>query len=115
VKLEMKSTNSLNGQQIREGVTKRGHALVRPSGSRFQCTGCFHHFAGPQAYGMHFADDAQCMNAEEMRAAGMALNAAGFWTFEHSARSDDGTPAESGSAATAMRSQRLPPTLEKAT
>jgi hypothetical protein len=79
--LEMKSVNSLNNQQNAEDVTKRGPALVRPSGSRFQCPACFHHFAGPQAYGMHFADDAQCMTQEEMRAASMTINAAGFWTL----------------------------------
>jgi hypothetical protein len=78
--------------------------LPRLSGSRFQCVACGHHFAGPQAYGMHFGDDAQCMTAEQMRAA-MTVNGAGFWTIERSASPDHGTSAHRGAIAALTRSQ----------
>jgi hypothetical protein len=80
VMLEMKSINSLNQEENREPRTKRGLALSKLSGSRYQCRACGQHFAGPNAYGLHHDSvSAQCLSPTAMRDKGMTVNAAGFW------------------------------------
>jgi hypothetical protein len=56
----------------------------RLSGSRFQCPYCAHHFAGPLSLDRHRAD-LQCLSVDGLHAAGLSLNASGFWTIERSA------------------------------
>lgn len=58
---------------------------MKRTGSLYQCLTCGHHFAGPHSFARHRAD-LQCLSPDEMQSAGMALNAAGFWTIERTAR-----------------------------
>jgi hypothetical protein len=59
---------------------------VKRSGSEFQCLACGSHFAGPHSFARHRTGqydraDLQCLSVDAMRAAGMTLNRAGFWTI----------------------------------
>jgi hypothetical protein len=77
----------------------------RLSGSRYQCIWCGRHYGGPAAYGLHFhPDTAECLTPDAMQDIGMTLNAAGFWTIDRAARSDDAMSTDRGSCATGTRS-----------
>jgi hypothetical protein len=57
--------------------------MSRRSGSLNQCYFCEEHFGGARAYGRHFdLSSGDCLTPDPMRAAGLRLNAAGFWAFE---------------------------------
>jgi hypothetical protein len=61
---------------------------MKLTGSRYQCIACGQHFAGPNAYGLHYDSlSAACLSAAALRAAGMTTNAAGFWTVTDPPRS----------------------------
>jgi hypothetical protein len=69
---------------------------MKLSGSLYQCHDCGLHFAGPHAFGLHRTGEYApgqrlCLTAADMRAAGMALTPAGFWTIARTARSTDST------------------------
>ena len=55
---------------------------MRRSGSLNQCYFCEEHFSGARAYGRHFdLLSGDCLTPDAMRAAGMALDRAGFWSI----------------------------------
>jgi hypothetical protein len=67
---------------------------MKPSGSRYQCSDCGRHFAGPHAFARHRTGEYApgqrlCLAAVDLRAIGMTPNAAGFWTSERSDWTDD--------------------------
>jgi hypothetical protein len=68
---------------------------MKLSGSRYQCTFCGLHYAGPLSLDRHRAD-LKCLSVEGMHAVGLRLNRSGFWTLERSAWSDDPTPHHHG-------------------
>jgi hypothetical protein len=48
--------------------------------SQYQCGLCLEHFSGATPYGLHFhPETGACLTCDELRAAGMRLNDAGFW------------------------------------
>jgi hypothetical protein len=53
------------------------------SGDRNQCGGCHEYFNSSFAFDKHrtgeFGKDRRCLTTDEMKAKGMAVNAAGFW------------------------------------
>jgi hypothetical protein len=58
---------------------------ARLTGYRNQCPGCGELFNSTAAFDKHRTGpmhDRRCMSAEEMRAAGMEKNTAGFWITE---------------------------------
>jgi hypothetical protein len=72
---------------------------MRRSGSLNQCYFCECHFAGPRPYGMHFDPvTAECLTPDAMRAAGLRLNAAGFWVVHVSRPIDSRTHTQEVSA-----------------
>jgi hypothetical protein len=66
---------------------------MKITGSLYQCHDCGLRFSGPHAFARHrtgeYAPSQRlCLTATDMRAAGMAPNAAGFWASERSAWPD---------------------------
>jgi hypothetical protein len=60
---------------------------MKLTGSRYQCIACGRHFAGPNAYGLHFHPvTAECLSPDAMRGIGLTVNRAGFWACERTAR-----------------------------
>jgi hypothetical protein len=56
---------------------------MKRTGSQFQCLECGEHFIDTSSFGRHFRrETAQCQTTDEMRAAGMQINAAGFWFIQ---------------------------------
>ena len=58
-----------------------------PPGTNYcRCGGCTEHFKSVHAFELHrcgSGGDRRCMAAQDMRAAGLALNHAGYWRRPH--------------------------------
>jgi hypothetical protein len=85
--------------------------MKRISGSQYQCSQCFEHFAGPHSLARHYqtghtAADLACLPPDAMLALGMRETRYGFWTIDTprppSSASKHPTPLSDACAAQAI-------------
>ena len=64
-------------------IVRHGRVLRQLRGQHCQCAGCGEYFNSQAGFDMHrtgaFGIDRRCLSPDEMRKAGMAISASGWW------------------------------------